>query len=80
MEYVAILLGTVQVLTGIVVWFMKTAYEDLKEKNKELENSITHVKDTYFKKEDFREFKDELWTRLDKMENSFDRKLQELKK
>lgn len=70
----------INLLLGGVIWFMKTAYTDLKENQKELRQELTVVKDTYFKKEDFREFKDELWTRLDKMEVNWMDKLNELRK
>lgn len=73
--------GTIiNLLLGGVIWFMKTAYNDVKEQVKEQKQELDRVKDTYFKKEDFREFKDELWTRLDKMEVSWTHKLNELRK
>ena len=80
MEYAALLLGALQVISGLALYFMKNAYEDLKESVKEHDKALTIVRDTYFKKEDFREFKEELWNRLDKIEISFDKKVQELKK
>ena len=40
-----------------------------------LDSEIKHIKDEYNKKEDFREFKQELWARLDKMETSFEIRL-----
>ena len=70
----------INLLLGGVIWFMKQAYSDLKEQVKEHRVELDRVKDTYFKKEDFREFKDELWTRLDKMEVSWTHKLNELHK
>lgn len=72
--------AVINLLLGGVIWFMKTAYADIKEQVKEQKNELDRVKDTYFKKEDFREFKDELWTRLDKMEVSWTHKLNELRK
>ncbi len=68
------------ILLGGVIWFMKQAYQEVKETQKELRQELNTVKDTYFKKEDFREFKDELWTRLDKMEINWSEKLNELRK
>lgn len=70
----------VNLLLGGVIWFMKQTYTDIREQVKEQRNELDRVKDTYFKKEDFREFKDELWTRLDKMEVSWTHKLNELHK
>lgn len=72
--------AVINLLLGGVIWFMKTAYSDIKEQVKEQRNELDRVKDTYFKKEDFREFRDELWTRLDKMEVSWTHKLNELRK
>lgn len=68
----------INLLLGGVIWFMKDAYKDVKDAQKELRHDLTIVKDTYFKKEDFREFKDELWTRLDKMEVSWMERLNDV--
>lgn len=70
----------INLLLGGVVWFMKQAYNDLKDQVKEHKQELDKVKDTYFKKEDFRDFKDELWTRLDKMEVNWATKIHELHK
>jgi hypothetical protein len=70
----------INLLLGGVIWFMKQTYSDLKEQVKEHKTELDKVKDTYFKKEDFREFKDELWTRLDKMEINWTTQLNELRK
>jgi hypothetical protein len=70
----------INLLLGGVVWFMKQAYNDLKEQVKEHKVELDKVKDTYFKKEDFRDFKEELWTRLDKMEVNWAAKINELHK
>ena len=87
MEITSILLWGVNILIGIVCYFLKSEHTDLKEANKALHNrcdSITNelqtVKDKYFKKEDFSEFKKELWARLDRMEDDFKQQIQELKK
>lgn len=37
------------------------------------------VKDRYFKKEDFLEFKQELWKRLDRLEDDLKSRVEELK-
>lgn len=70
----------INLLLGGVIWFMKQAYTDVKETVREQQKELDRVKDTYFKKEDFREFKDELWTRLDRMEINWTSKLNELRK
>lgn len=70
----------INLLLGGVIWFMKHAYTDVKETVREQQKELDRVKDTYFKKEDFREFKDELWTRLDRMEINWTSKLNELRK
>ena len=62
------------------MYFMKQSHEELKTRLTNLEKFKDDAKDIYFKKEDFREFKEELWNRLDKIEISFDKKVQELKK
>ena len=67
-------------LLAVICFFLKSEYESLKESNKELWVALTDVKEKYYKKEDFLEFKRELWTRLDKMEEDFKQQLQELKK
>jgi hypothetical protein len=68
------------VLLGIIMYFMKQNSDGLRDRLAKVEDDVGKVKDTYFKKEDFREFKDELWTRLDKMENTFERRLHEVSK
>jgi len=62
------------------MYFMKLNNDAIRERMAKNEEDMNKVKDTYFKKEDFREFKDELWTRLDKMENTFERRLHEVAK
>lgn len=54
----------------MAIYFMQQAQNTTKEKLVELRDDVEHVKDKYFKKEDFRDFKQELWSRLDKMEES----------
>lgn len=64
------------VVGGAAMWFLKDAYNEQRQKIKELEQSLDRVRDTYFKKEDFREFKDELWTKLEKIEVQVQKKFQ----
>lgn len=54
---------------GIAMWLLKQSYTEVKEQLKENTTSIDNVKEHYFKKEDFKDFKDELWKRLDKLED-----------
>ena len=87
MEPVTILLWGVNILLGIVCYFLKSEHSDIKEATRatnircdSITNELQTVKDKYFKKEDFSEFKKELWARLDRMEDDFTRQLQEIKK
>lgn len=67
-------------LLSIAMYFMKQSHDATKEQLKEQRGDIAHIKDNYFKKEEFREFKEELWNRFDKMEIAFERRLQEVTK
>ena len=65
-------------LLALACYFLKSAHADLKEENKNLwvecnsiRKELSNVKDKYFKKEDFNDFKKELWARLDRMEDDF---------
>lgn len=60
------------------MFFMKQSNDATKERLSKVEDHIEKIKDTTFKKEDFREFKDELWVRMDKMEIAFEKRVQEL--
>lgn len=53
-------------LMGLVMWFMKTTLNDIKEQVKDQKKELDHVKETYFKRADFTEFKQELFERLDR--------------
>lgn len=44
------------------------------DRQKELENSYNNLHDIYVKKDDFREFKEELWKRLDDMKEEIKKK------
>ena len=68
------------VLLGIIMYFMKQNSDGLRDRLAKVEDDVGKVKDTYFKKEEFRDFKDELWVRLDKMEHTFERRLHEVVK
>lgn len=67
-------------LLGVSMYFMKQNNDRNKEQLDQQREDIKHIKDNYFKREEFRDFKDELWVRLDKMENTFERRLHEVVK
>lgn len=54
---------------------MKMQTDSAQKRLENVEKQIDMIKEDYFKKEDFREFKQELWARLDKMETSFENRL-----
>jgi uncharacterized membrane protein YraQ (UPF0718 family) len=68
------------VLLGIIMYFLKQNNDALRERIGKAEDEIIKIKDSTVKKEDFREFKEELWLRFDKMEMAFERRLKELSK
>lgn len=68
------------VLLGVVMFFMKQTNDTTKERLEKVEKDLERIKDGTVKKEDFREFKEELWLRFDKMEVSFDKRFQQLTK
>ena len=53
---------------GLIAWTMKSTIDDIKEQVRGNRQDVDHVKDKYFKKEDFQDFKTELWGRLDRFE------------
>ena len=63
-------------LMGVAMYFMKQAHDSQRDKVNSLETKIEKVHDSTVKKEDFREFKEELWLRFDKMEGAFEKRLQ----
>lgn len=67
-------------LLGVSMYFMKQNNDHNKQQLDEQRADINHIKENYFKREEFRDFKDELWIRLDKMENTFERRLHEVVK
>lgn len=74
-------------LLGLVIYLLKQEHATLKIDSKDLwveckliRKELDIVKDKYFKKEDFSEFKKELWARLDRMEDDFTRQIQEIRK
>ena len=69
----------IQALMGIIIWFLKAAYMDIKLKQKEQDRDLLDIREHYFKKEDWKDFRNELWLRLDRMEKSFEDKIKCLK-
>ena len=67
-------------LLAVVAYFLKLEHNSMKEDNKALWSELGVVKEKYYKKEDFLEFKRELWSRLDRMEEDFKHQIMELKK
>jgi hypothetical protein len=67
------------VLLGVVMFFMKQSNDTMKERLQKVETDVERIKDGTVKKEDFREFKEELWVRFDKMEMTIDKKLAGIK-
>ena len=54
-------------LFGLLLYFMKSQHDDTKEKLKEQSAELTKLRDNTMKKDDFREFKEELYVRLDEL-------------
>jgi hypothetical protein len=67
-------------LLGVSMYFMKQSGDNVKKQLDDQRADINHIKENYFKREEFRDFKDELWVRLDKMEHTFERRLHEVVK
>lgn len=69
----------VNVLMGLIMFFAKYTVDDLKDKLKVHQEAIDRIRDTYIKREDFREFKEELFVRLDEMKLDFKHEVERLK-
>lgn len=54
-------------LMGVVMFFMAQALTNNKEKFKKLESQHEDLREKTLLKEDFRDFKTELWARLDQL-------------
>lgn len=65
-------------LSTMAILFGKMQLDSLRETIKEQKEEIDHIKEAYFKREDFRDFKSELWSRLDKMEASVEARLEKI--
>lgn len=56
-------------LLGVAMFFMKTNHDLTKEHIGSLRSDVEILKSSAVRKEDFKEFKEELWRRLDTMES-----------
>ena len=56
-------------LIGVALYFFKAANDLVKQEIHDLRKAVEVIKDTYYKKEDFNIFKQELWDRLDKLDS-----------
>ena len=70
MESITILLLILQGAAGLVMFFMKMAHDNTIRRLNLLENDVRAA----VMKDDFREFKEELFKRLDRLENELLRK------
>lgn len=52
-------------LLGLVMFYLRSNMENQREDMKFLKIQLDAVKESYLKKEDFKDFKEELWERLD---------------
>ena len=60
-------------LMGLLTWTLRSMYVELKEKLKELDEEIRDTQKNYFRRDDFKEFKEELFDRLKTLEVKFDK-------
>jgi len=72
---ISVVLFIVNGIMGVFMWFMKSTLNDLKEQDKELRQELNRMKETSFTKNDFSEFKLDLYGRLDDMKKDFIRAL-----
>jgi len=66
-------------LLGVAMFFMKLSSDTVKDDIKTIKTDLKEIRDTFYKKEDFKDFKEELWLRLDRMEADFTKQITELK-
>ncbi len=66
MTEVQVVSGVINILVLIVGFFMRQTLADVKEQLKDTKKELDYVKDHYFKRADFTEFKEELFARLDR--------------
>lgn len=78
-DITSVLLFALNVVMGVAMWLLKSAYQDVKEQGKETRQGLEALREAAYKKEDFKEFKEELWRRFDKLEHEMNQKIQEVK-
>lgn len=62
---VAVILFVLNGLMGVIMYLMKQGYDSLKQTIRSQQDKLERFQEDYLKKEDFREFKEELWKRFD---------------
>ena len=62
-------------ILGVAMFFMKQTHDATKEEIRTLKIDLRDVRDRAFLKEDFHDFRNQLWGRLDKMEADFKQQL-----
>lgn len=65
----------VAALGGVALWLAKTWVDSIQIRLRMLDEEVKYIKEVYFKKEEFREFKADLWQRLDRFENALEQRL-----
>ena len=61
------------VLLAIVAWFLRETYNTMKDRQEKTEEEIKDIHKHYTRRDDFAEFKKELFDRLDRMHEDFNR-------
>jgi O-methyltransferase involved in polyketide biosynthesis len=67
-------------ILGVVMYFMRNAHDQQKERISKLEEKHDSLAEKALRKEDFQDFRNQLWGRLDKMDADFKQQIMELKK
>lgn len=83
----SIVLFAFNALLGVLMFFLKQSYDSLKQANDGLrerlnrtEDELEKIRETTIRKEDFQDFRNQLWARLDRMEVDFRSSLIDLRK
>lgn len=64
-------------LMAVLAYFGKSKIDQIEKRLDNLEADSDEIKETYYKKEDFKEFRSELWLRLDRLDQRIDRVLKD---
>ena len=67
-------------LFGLLLFFMKNQHDETKDKLKEQAQEISKLRDNTMRKEDFREFKEELYVRLDELKLDLRQEIERLQR